>query len=140
VGAFFYENVFEPSQVEFTSSTESGNFCPSPGGYGGPILQMSWRPSVYALDLWFSPYTVGRVPVYVLAPGSTWVDVDSVAGIRGLSGGFRAEYFFNLGTGLWLSADVHVLSDNHSELTEQGITAAKDFLDINVKAGMVYRF
>jgi hypothetical protein len=140
VGAFFHENVFEPSMLEFTPSTGSGDFCPSPGAYGGPILQMSWRPSVYALDLWFSPYTVGRVPVYVLAPGETWVDVDHAAGIRGLSGGFRAEYFFNLSTGLRLSADIHVLSDNYSELTEQGITAAEDFLDINVKAGMVYRF
>lgn len=140
VGGFFSENVIEPSDIEFTGSTGGEAFSPSPGGYGGPMLQMSYRPSDFSLDLWLSPYTIGRVHTFALESGDTWVDVDGVGGIRGFSGGLRGEYFFSLSTGIRLSADVYALSNNKSELAEQGITSADEVLDVNVKAGMVYRF
>lgn len=140
LGAYIMENTQEPSEIEFTESTESGDFSPSPGGFGGPMLQMSWRPPVFGVDAWISPYTIGRIHSYVLSPENNWVEVDSVGGIRGFAGGIRAEYFFNLSTGIRVSTDVYALSNNNSQLAEQEMASADEVLDINLKAGMVYRF
>lgn len=140
VGAFLTENTMEPSEVEFTAGTGAEDFDPSPGGYGGPLIQLSYRPSAFCLDMWFSPWTIGRVHNYTLPGSNTWTDLDSISGISGISGGVRVEHYFSLSTGIRVSADVFSLFNNTSVLPDHGITSADADLQVNIKLGMVYRF
>lgn len=133
-GVFIAENFSEPSNIDIGNP----EFSPISGGYTGLMLHAAWRPSSLCLDGWFSPYTTG-IP-YAYAPAGSEAVSDSVAGITGMAGGLKVVYYYNLGAGIRLSADLYDLFNNRSRLADEGFTTIDSDLHINLRAGMVFRF
>ncbi|GAH23814.1 unnamed protein product, partial [marine sediment metagenome] len=138
-GIGFLGNLSDQRDVDFGTEGEAG-LKPCPSQFFYPLLSLAYLTTYFELDLYVFPWTSGSGMLYVLESLSDYAVDDTVGGLYGISGGGAVTLYFNLRTGLRLSANYFHLWNTDTTLADEGYSAVDKLDFLMVKLGLVFRF
>ncbi|MBA7657807.1 hypothetical protein ES703_65750 [subsurface metagenome] len=132
-------NFGEQKNAELAEEGREG-LKPLPDRLTSLALSLSLQFTRFELDLFLSPYTLGTGKIYLLYGTNDWTENVQTSGLFGFSGGGKLTLYFNLNTGITLSADYYYLWNTNEEMAADGYSTIDRLQFLTAKAGMVFRF